>query len=167
MIKWNRFLLWFKSRTGETGSIAIGIATFGALTNWKILNPLFVRWLYWGDPSTSYLGWQFFRKTPLLQFPLGLNPNYGTGFSSSIMFTDSVPLIAIPLKYLSFLLPSIPQLFFPLRHCRFYSRTTAPNNRWVCLAYNFFCNLINKGLRLITLPTIGIGGLTIGALSIC
>lgn len=111
LIKWNRFLLWFKSRTGEIGSVAIGIATFGALTNWKILNPFFVRWLYWGDPSTSYLGWQFFRKTPLLQFPLGLNPNYGTGFSSSIMFTDSVPLIAIPLKYLSFLLPYEFQYF--------------------------------------------------------
>jgi hypothetical protein len=111
LIKWNRISSLFKTRSGEIGSIAIGIATFGALTNWKILNPLFVRWLYWGDPSTGYLGWQFFRKTPLLQFPLGLNPNYGTGFASSVMFTDSVPLIAIPLKYFSFLLPHDFQYF--------------------------------------------------------
>jgi hypothetical protein len=101
----------FKTRGGEIGSVAIGIATFGALTNWRILNPLFVRWLYWGDPSTSYLGWQFFRKTPFIQFPIGASPNYGVGFSSSIMFTDSVPLIAIPLKYLSFLLPHEFQYF--------------------------------------------------------
>ena len=100
-----------KARTGEISSIAIGIATFGALTNWKILNPLFVRWLYWGDPSTSYLGWQFFRKTPLFQFPIGASPNYGVGFASSIMYTDSVPLIAIPLKYVSFLLPNEFQYF--------------------------------------------------------
>ena len=100
-----------KARTGEISSIAIGIATFGALTNWKILNPLFVRWLYWGDPSTSYLGWQYFRKTPLFQFPIGASPNYGVGFSSSIMYTDSVPLIAIPLKYVSFLLPNEFQYF--------------------------------------------------------
>ena len=100
-----------KARTGEISSIAIGIATFGALTNWKILNPLFVRWLYWGDPSTSYLGWQYFRKTPLFQFPIGASPNYGVGFASSIMYTDSVPLIAIPLKYVSLLLPNEFQYF--------------------------------------------------------
>jgi len=111
LIKLSRILPTLKARTGEISSIAIGIATFGALTNWKILNPLFVRWLYWGDPSTSYLGWQFFRKTPLFQFPIGASPNYGVGFASSIMYTDSVPLIAIPLKYVSFLLPNEFQYF--------------------------------------------------------
>ena len=111
LIKWSGISSLFKTRGGEIGSVAIGIATFGALTNWRILNPLFVRWLYWGDPSTSYLGWQFFRKTPFIQFPIGASPNYGVGFSSSIMFTDSVPLIAIPLKYLSFLLPHEFQYF--------------------------------------------------------
>ena len=111
LIKWSGISSLFKTRGGEIGSVAIGIATFGALTNWKILNPLFVRWLYWGDPSTSYLGWQFFRKTPLLQFPIGASPNYGVGFASSIMYTDSIPLIAIPLKYVSFLLPNEFQYF--------------------------------------------------------
>jgi len=111
LIKLSRILPTLKARTGEISSIAIGIATFGALTNWKILNPLFVRWLYWGDPSTSYLGWQFFRKTPLFQFPIGASSNYGVGFASSIMYTDSVPLIAIPLKYVSFLLPNEFQYF--------------------------------------------------------
>ena len=111
LVKWSGISSLFKTRGGEIGSVAIGIATFGALTNWKILNPLFVRWLYWGDPSTSYLGWQFFRKTPLIQFPIGASPNYGVGFASSIMYTDSVPLIAIPLKYVSFLLPNEFQYF--------------------------------------------------------
>jgi len=111
LIKWSRILPTLKARTGEISSIAIGIATFGALTNWKILNPLFVRWLYWGDPSSSYLGWQFFRKTPLLQFPLGTSPKYGVGFASSILYSESIPLIAIPLKYVSFLLPHNFQYF--------------------------------------------------------
>ena len=111
LIKWSGISSLFKTRGGEIGSVAIGIATFGALTNWRILNPLFVRWLYWGDPSTSYLGWQFFRKTPLLQFPIGASPSYGVGFASSIMYTDSVPFIAIPLKYVSFFLPNEFQYF--------------------------------------------------------
>ena len=111
LIYWNRVSSIFKTRAGEIGSVTIGIATFGALTNWKILNPLFVRWLYWGDPSAGFLGWQFFRKTALLQFPIGASPNYGVGFASSIMYTDSVPLIAIPLKYVSFILPANFQYF--------------------------------------------------------
>ena len=111
LIRWSRISSLFKARGGEIGSVAIGIATFGALTNWRILNPLFVRWLYWGDPSSSYLGWQFFRKTPLIQFPLGASPEYGVGFASSILYSESIPLIAIPLKFASFLLPYNFQYF--------------------------------------------------------
>jgi hypothetical protein len=111
LLKWNTVLPIIKFRKGEICSIAIGIATFGALTNWKILNPLFVRWLYWGDPTSSYLGWQFFRKTPPIQFPLGASPRYGVGFASSILYSESIPLIAIPLKYISFLFPHNFQYF--------------------------------------------------------
>ncbi len=89
----------------------IATAAFVYFTGGAILNPTNVKWLYWGDPATSYLGWQFFRDTALFQFPLGATPNYGVGFATSIMYTDSLPIIAIPLKFVSPLLPDQFQYF--------------------------------------------------------
>ena len=89
----------------------IATAAFIYFTGGAILNPTNVKWLYWGDPATSYLGWQFFRDTALFQFPLGKTPNFGSGFSSSILYTESIPFIAIPLKYFSFLLSDSFQYF--------------------------------------------------------
>ena len=89
----------------------IATAAFIYFTGGAILNPTNVKWLYWGDPATSYLGWQFFRDTALFQFPLGATPNYGVGFATSIMYTDSLPIIAIPLKFVSPLLPDQFQYF--------------------------------------------------------
>jgi hypothetical protein len=89
----------------------IASAAFFYFTGGAILNPINVKWLYWGDPATSYLGWQFFRDTALFQFPIGVTPNYGVGFSASIMYTDSLPIIGIPLKFLSPLLPEQFQYF--------------------------------------------------------
>jgi hypothetical protein len=89
----------------------IATAAFIYFTGGAIFNPTNVEWLYWGDPATSYLGWQFFRDTGLFQFPLGATPNYGVGFATSIMYTDSLPIIAIPLKFVSPLLPDQFQYF--------------------------------------------------------
>ena len=89
----------------------IATAAFIYFTGGAILDPTNVKWLYWGDPATSYLGWQFFRDTALFQFPLGATPNYGVGFATSIMYTDSLPIIAIPLKFVSPLLPDQFQYF--------------------------------------------------------
>ena len=89
----------------------IATAAFIYFTGGAILNPTNVKWLYWGDPSANYLGWQFFRDTPLFQFPIGSLPNFGKGFSASIMHTESLPLIALPLKLISPLLPDQFQYF--------------------------------------------------------
>ena len=91
--------------------IFIATAAFIYFTGGAILNPTNVKWLYWGDPSANYLGWQFFRDTPLFQFPIGSLPNFGKGFSASIMHTESLPLIAMPLKLISPLLPNQFQYF--------------------------------------------------------
>ncbi len=58
-----------------------------------------------GDPAQHWLGWQFFRYSPLLQWPLGANPNWGMDIGSSIVFTDSIPLLAFIFKPLNALLP--------------------------------------------------------------
>jgi hypothetical protein len=78
------------------------VGAFGFLfsTSFTILNPRNTTWLRWGDSAQHYLGWEFFRRSELLQFPIGNNPSFGQGFSSTIFFSDSIPLLAIPLKYL-------------------------------------------------------------------
>lgn len=64
----------------------------------SILNIRDVKWLLVGDTATYYLSWEFFRKTPVLQWPLGRNPNFGAGFDSSVVYSDSLPLVALVLK---------------------------------------------------------------------
>lgn len=87
-------------------SLFFGLASFLIFSDISILNPTNISWLMRGDPAQHYLGWSTFRHTPLMQWPIGLNYNYGMAISSSIVFTDSIPLIAIPLKYLSSILPA-------------------------------------------------------------
>ena len=80
--------------------IILGFSTFLLACDFSILNPRNTTWLRWGDSAQHYLGWEFFRRTDLIQFPIGNNPSFGTGFSSSIFYSDSIPLLALPLKYL-------------------------------------------------------------------
>ncbi|MFS2122446.1 DUF6311 domain-containing protein [Pseudomonas sp. Pseusp97] len=93
--------------------ILLGGALFFALGGWSVLLPSSIGWLMRGlfDPPTNLLGWEFFRETPLLQFPLGANPRYGMEMGSSIVFSDSLPLFALPFKALGPLLPSTFQYF--------------------------------------------------------
>ncbi len=65
-----------------------------------------VGWLMIGDPGQSWSGWNFFRNTPLLQWPLGLNYNYGMGVGGSIVYTDSIPIMAFIFKPFSGILPA-------------------------------------------------------------
>ena len=58
-----------------------------------------------GDPGQHWIGWQYFRYTPLLQWPIGANPDLGLEISSSVVFTDSIPLMAFLFKPLNALLP--------------------------------------------------------------
>jgi hypothetical protein len=87
-------------------SLVIGLLIFVYVTGGRILNPTSRDWLMIGDSATHYMGWEFFRHTALLQWPLGLNPKFGLDISSAIAFTDSIPIGALILKPFSFLLPS-------------------------------------------------------------
>ncbi|MCG6533160.1 MAG: DUF6311 domain-containing protein, partial [Syntrophales bacterium LBB04] len=86
-------------------SILIGFIAFFSITGGKILWPTYTAWIMDGDPAQSLVGWQFFRYSPTLQWPIGVNPNYGMNIGSSIVFTDSLPLLAFFFKPLSTLLP--------------------------------------------------------------
>jgi len=74
------------------------------------ISPLNSEWLFSGDLSTYQLGWQFF-KLDEWRFPLGINPNYGIYLNSSVVFSDSLPLVAIFFKIFKNFLPSEFQYF--------------------------------------------------------
>jgi hypothetical protein len=79
-------------------SVLFGSIAFIALTGGAILNPRNLDWLMIGDSAQHQIGWEFFRHTSLWQWPIGLNPALGLVFSSSIVFTDSIPLAAFFFK---------------------------------------------------------------------
>jgi hypothetical protein len=85
--------------------VLLGSILFFAITGGKVLDPSYVDWLMEGDPATHWQGWQFFRNSPLWQWPLGANPDYGMEMGSSIVFTDSIPLLAFIFKPLTSFLP--------------------------------------------------------------
>ncbi|MBV0932291.1 DUF6311 domain-containing protein [Marinobacterium weihaiense] len=69
------------------------------------LNPLDVGWLLnEGDVFQHYIGWQFFRHEPW-QWPLGAINRLATDMHASIVYTDSIPLVALLLKPFSTVLP--------------------------------------------------------------
>ena len=80
--------------------IVFGIASFFLVVGPTPLDPTNIGWLNGADPSTHYLGWAFFRYSPW-SFPIGLNPNYGAEISSSIVYSDSIPLFAFFFKLFS------------------------------------------------------------------
>lgn len=85
--------------------ILIGVSAFLVIAGPRFLDPTNVAWLVGGDPLQHYLGWAFYRNSPWT-WPVGLNPLYGMEFSNSIVFTDSIPLLAIPFKVISQFLPA-------------------------------------------------------------
>ena len=62
------------------------------------------KWLAAHDVTTDLLSWKFF-KNDIWRFPLGSNPNYGGEFGSSIIFSDSIPILALTFKLFKSLLP--------------------------------------------------------------
>lgn len=94
----------------------LGFVVYAFVTRFHGLWPGDTEWLlpYWNsniDSAQHYLGWEFFRQAPLLQWPLGKTPNLGPGSGSSIALTDSLPLFALIFKPLTFWFSSPFQYF--------------------------------------------------------
>jgi hypothetical protein len=90
-------------------ALFVGGAAFLAIVGPQVLDVTNILWLAsTGDSFTHYLGWEFFRRAPWT-WPPGLNPDYGLQFSSSIVFSDSVPILALVLKPFSGLMPAVFQ----------------------------------------------------------
>ncbi len=89
--------------------ILIGLVAFVSITGGKIIRSEYVDWLLMqDDPAEHWLGWQFFRHSPFFQWPIGSNPNFGLDIGSSVVFSDSVPLLAFFFKPFS---PYLPDIF--------------------------------------------------------
>ena len=78
--------------------------------NLKIINPNYTGWLQVGD-GISELSWEFFRRQPILQFPLGLNPEYGLEISSTMVFDGQIPILSLFFHPFSEILPIRFQYF--------------------------------------------------------
>lgn len=97
-------------QTGAWAGLLLGALFFLWLYGTSILNPAETGWMLHGDPAQHYLGWEFFRREPW-SLPLGRIENFGAPLATSIVFTDSIPLLAIPLKLLNPWLPETFQYF--------------------------------------------------------
>ena len=83
-----------------------------------------VDWLLGGaDTSNSQNAWTFF-KNDKWYFPLAKNPNYGLEIGTSIIFTDSIPILALLFKLFKSFLGENFQYFL----CGYF--------------YVFFCNYL-------------------------
>ncbi len=90
--------------------IVLSIAAFFFVGLGRTLHPSNIAWLANGDPAQHYLGWEFFRSSSW-SLPPGTNPDYGLELSSSIVYSDSLPLLALLLKPFSGVLPQPFQYF--------------------------------------------------------
>ena len=85
--------------------LLLGAIAFFIVVGFEPLNPTNAGWILGRlDPTQHYLGWLFYRNSPWTS-PIGLNPLFGQDLSSSIVYSDSIPLLAIPLKAIGFALP--------------------------------------------------------------
>ena len=89
-------------------------ALFGALLfvliyGVEILNPTYIGWIFCGDNDLKqhYAGWCHYRMSPW-HFPIGLIDTLSYPTSISVIYTDSIPLMAFICKLFS---PVLPQNF--------------------------------------------------------
>ena len=72
-----------------------------------------------GDISNAQNGWTFF-KNDKWHFPIGKNPNYGLEISTSIIFSDSIPLFSFNFQNFQKLFKCKLSIFFSLDICMFF-----------------------------------------------
>lgn len=84
--------------TTVTPALALLLATaFAAwLYGWRVIDPSSHAWLLHGDPAQHYIGSVFFLSEPW-QWPPGAIHRFGADVTS-VVFTDSIPLLALPAK---------------------------------------------------------------------
>jgi hypothetical protein len=87
--------------------------------NLNYLNPRNIDWIFFAgnleDGSLYWFGWEFFRWTNIIQYPLLDNYPYGEELNISLIYNDSIPIMSIFLKFFTNYL-GFPFQFFGLWH---------------------------------------------------
>ncbi|MCC7406095.1 MAG: hypothetical protein IT288_17005 [Bdellovibrionales bacterium] len=89
-------------------SLIPGVVAFLTIFGWDKLNPLNIAWLLRGDMGSHFLGWLFF-KNSAWHFPIGHFDTWLAPFGTNVVLTDSIPLLAIPLKLIKDATPQVYQ----------------------------------------------------------
>ncbi|BDG08922.1 DUF6311 domain-containing protein [Anaeromyxobacter paludicola] len=97
-------------RAPELAAAAAGLALFLCLGGGAVIRPGNVAWMGAGDWASHLLGWLHFRNAAWA-LPLGRIDGELYPVGTTVGFTDSIPLLAIPLKLASPLLPGTFQYF--------------------------------------------------------
>lgn len=90
---------WDRIAAGVLGGL-IALSIFGTYG----LDPSHIDWMA-GDNAQHYLGWVFFRHESWA-LPLGRITHFPSAGGTSLVFTDSLPLLALPLRLVASLLPT-------------------------------------------------------------
>jgi hypothetical protein len=92
-------------RLSLAAALAMGVLGHLVVAGPRIVLPTNLGWLFSNpDSAMHYLGWAFFRNSPW-SWPLGANASFGLEIGSSILYSDSVPALALFFKLLGPLLP--------------------------------------------------------------
>lgn len=79
--------------------LAASLVIFLYLFPFDIIDPMSTSWIWREtDFQQHFLGWQFFVNEGFYQWPLTNLTSLGNGIARSIIFTDSIPLMALLLK---------------------------------------------------------------------
>jgi hypothetical protein len=92
-----------RRRLPELVAACLGVGWFLLAGGWRALPPTALDWLR-GDTAQHVLGWLFFRSSAWA-LPLGAIDGLAWPTGTTVGFTDANPLLAIPLKLASPLLP--------------------------------------------------------------
>lgn len=80
-------------------SVLIGFCCYLYVYPIDFLNPLSTQWIAGnGDFHTHYLGWLAFLQEPIFQWPILSADSYGEGIAKGIVYTDSIPIMAMIAK---------------------------------------------------------------------
>jgi hypothetical protein len=87
-------------------ALAVGGSVFFLWLGYaRTLDPQDLSWISTPDSFQHAMGWEQFRHAPLVQYPITRNELYGLEWSSTIVYSDSIPIAAIVLRPLSAWLP--------------------------------------------------------------
>jgi Family of unknown function (DUF6311) len=94
---------WRGLRSIFAGAL-LGLIFFVATLGWALADPINVAWLFQGDWAAHFIGWHLYRNAPWAS-PPGAFDTFWYPVGTAIAYTDSLPLLALPLKLVSGLLP--------------------------------------------------------------